>query len=144
MKAAASMLQAVEEERRAGFVVRVSTDRQAQNDEGSLKTQLQRLREHLRYKREAVGEPWEEVALYELRGVSGKDSMRSKEFERLFADVRSGRVNTVVCTSLDRVCRSVVDFLHFFEFLNEHGAQFVCLKQQYDTTSPQGVCLSPS
>jgi site-specific DNA recombinase len=118
--------------------VRVSTDRQAQNDEGSLKTQLQRLREHLRYKNEVVGEPWEEAAVYELRGVSGKNSVRSQEFERLFADVRAGVVDTVVCTSLDRICRSVADFLHFFEFLNEHGAQFVCLKQQYDTTSPQG------
>ena len=78
------------------------------------------------------------MALYELWAVSGKDSIRSPEFERLFEDVRAGRVNTVVCTSLDRICRSVSDFLHFFEFLSEHDAQFVCLKQQYDTTSPQG------
>ena len=26
----------------------------------------------------------------------------------------------------------------FFEFINEFGVEFVCLKQQYDTTSPQG------
>ncbi len=78
------------------------------------------------------------MALYELWAVSGKDSIRSPEFERLFEDVRAGRVNTVVCTSLDRICRSVSDFLHFFEFLSEHDAQFICLKQQYDTTSPQG------
>lgn len=138
MTAARSALRVVEVERRAGLVVRVSTDTQARNDEGSLKTQLQRLREHLRYKQEAVGEPWSEAALYELKGVSGKNSIRSKEFERLFADIRSGRVNTIVCTSLDRICRSVSDFLHFFEFLSEHDTQFVCLKQQYDTTSPQG------
>jgi site-specific DNA recombinase len=32
----------------------------------------------------------------------------------------------------------VRDFLHFFEVLSENNVEFVCLKQQYDTTSPQG------
>ena len=44
--------------------------------------------------------------------------MRSPEFGRLFADIRNGRVNTVACASLDRICRAVKDFLNFFEFLN--------------------------
>jgi site-specific DNA recombinase len=38
----------------------------------------------------------------------------------------------------DRICRSVKDFLHFFEVLNEYAVEFVCLKQNYDTTTPQG------
>ena len=37
--------------RRVGLVMRVSTDRQALNEEGSLKNQLQRLRQHVDYKR---------------------------------------------------------------------------------------------
>ncbi len=41
--------------RRAALIVRVSTDMQAANPEGSLTTQLQRLRQHLAYKRDAVG-----------------------------------------------------------------------------------------
>ena len=124
--------------RAAGLVVRVSTDRQAQNEEGSLKNQLQRLRQHVEYKTNVAGEDWTEAAVYELKAISGKDSMRSAEFERLFADIRSGRINTVLCTSLDRICRSVRDFLHFFEVLSTHNVEFVCLKQNYDTTSPQG------
>ena len=44
----------------------------------------------------------------------------------------------LLVTALDRVCRSVSDFLTFFEFLNEHGVQFVSLREQFDTTSPQG------
>ncbi len=124
--------------KRVALVLRVSTDRQAANDEGSLKTQLQRLRKHIEYKTAACGEEWVEAGVYELRGVSGKVSMRSKEYQRLFADIQAGRVNTVLCTALERLCRSVKDFLWFFEFLNEHGAEFVCLKQNYDTTSAQG------
>ena len=66
-----------EDVRRVGLVVRVSTDLQASNPAGSLTTQLQRLRQQVAYKRDTVGEPWEEAAVYELRGISGKDSVRS-------------------------------------------------------------------
>ena len=124
--------------KRAALVTRVSTDRQARNQEGSLINQIQRLRQHIEYKTAVCRENWLEAGFYELKGISGKNSMRSKEFERLFADIAAGRVNTVLCTALDRICRSVKDFLWFFEFLHEHNAEFVCLKQNYDTTSSQG------
>ena len=124
--------------RRAGLVVRVSTERQAANDEGSLKNQKQCLRQHMDYKRQSAGEMWEEVELYELRAVSGKDAVRNPEFERLFADIAAGRVNTVLCTALDRISRTVKDLLHFFEMLDDRGVEFVCLKQNFDTTSPHG------
>ena len=64
--------------------------------------------------------------------------MRSQEFQLLFRDIQSQRVNTVLCTALDRIPRSVKDFLGFFEILNEHNVEFVCLKQNYDTTTAQG------
>ena len=35
--------------KRVALVMRVSTDRQARNDEGSLKNQIQRLRQHIDY-----------------------------------------------------------------------------------------------
>ena len=126
------------EVRRVALVVRVSTDRQAMTEEGSLKNQLQRLRAHLDCKSGACGEQWKESAVYELRAISGKDSMRSQEFQQLFRDIQSRRVNTVLCTALDRISRSVKDFLGFFQILNEHNVEFVCLKQNYDTTTAQG------
>ena len=121
-----------------GFIIRVSTDRQAANEEGSLKNQLQRLRAYVKFKNTDSDENWVETEKYMLKAVSGKDSMRSREFATLFADIRSGKINTVVCTALDRISRSVRDFLNFFEVLNEHNVEFVCLKQNYDTTTPQG------
>jgi len=123
--------------KRCGIVVRVSTDGQAQNPEGSLKNQLERLRAHMA-SRNTVAEPWIEAGLYTLKAISGKDSVRSKEFAQLYADIRSGTVNTVLCTALDRLTRSVKDFLGLFEFLNEHQVEFVCLKENYDTTSAHG------
>ncbi|MDA1129734.1 MAG: recombinase family protein [Chloroflexi bacterium] len=119
------------------LVTRVSTPRQAANDEGSLKNQLQRLRSYMEY-RNSSSEDWREVKHIELRAISGKDSIRSEEFQPLYEEVRMGRVNTVLCPAMDRVCRSVPDFLAFFEFLNEHGVEFVSLREQFDTTTPQG------
>lgn len=107
-------------------------------DEGSLVTQLQRLRKHLEYKAVTCGEDWVEVAVYELRGISDKDSVRSPEFQALYADIKSGRVNIIAATALDRVTRSMKDFLTLFEFLQQHGVEFVSLKEQVDTSSPVG------
>ena len=124
--------------KKCGFVIRVSTDIQARKPEGSLKNQLQKLRAHVEYKNTACGEKWDESAKYILEGVSGKESIRSPEFVRLFEDIHLGKVNTVLCTALDRISRSVKDFLNFFEILNKYNVEFVCLKQNYDTTSSQG------
>ena len=68
--------------------------------------------------------------------------MKSKEFIRLSEDVKTGRINTVVCTALDRISRSVNELLNFFEFLGQHRVGFVCLKQNYDTTTPEGKLLA--
>ena len=125
------------EPRTALLITRVSTARQAENDEGSLKNQLQRLRGYMEFKR-TCGEDWREVSVIELRAISGKDSVRSPEFQPVFEQVREGRANTVLCPTLDRVCRSVADFLALFEFLNQHGVEFISLRENFDTTTPQG------
>jgi site-specific DNA recombinase len=124
--------------KKCGLVIRVSTERQAKNEEGSLKNQLQRLQAHIGYKNSMGDEQWVEVAQYVLRGISGKDSVRSKEFAKLFDDIGRGKVNTILFTDLDRVGRSVPDLLNFFETLDKCNAEFVCLNQNFDTTSPQG------
>lgn len=123
--------------RNALLITRVSTLRQAENDEGSLKNQSQRLRAYLDY-RGTCGEEWREVAVIELRGISGKDSVHSPEFQPVFEKVRGGQANTVICPALDRVCRSVSDFLALFEFLREHGVEFISLRENFDTATPQG------
>ncbi|MEX2225959.1 MAG: recombinase family protein [Dehalococcoidia bacterium] len=73
-------------------------------------------------------------------------SRRSPARTRCAATICSGSSQTSppgasprsACTALDRISRSVADFLKFFEVLNQYDVEFVCLKQNYDTTSPQG------
>lgn len=125
--------------RLVGMVRRVSTDLQATNDEGSLTTQLQRMHALIAYKRENVGEQWEEVGLYDLQVASGKDSLRSSEFLRLLDDIRARRVNTILCTEISRICRNVREFLELIDVLKEYRVEFASIKEQFDTTTPFGV-----
>ena len=120
------------------LVTRVSTGEQARNPEGSLTNQLQNLREHIKARNSYSKEEWKEIELYELRGISGKDSIDCKDFQRLHYDIQTGKINTILCTELDRISRSVKAFINFMEFININKVEFVCIKQNFDTTTPQG------
>lgn len=121
---------------RCGLYVRVSTTMQAANEEGSLKSQLQRLREEIQT-RSRYGESWTEVKVYVDEAASGKNLNRPK-FIQMVNDLKAGEIDTVVCTELSRISRSVLDFLSFGRFLQDYNANLVCLKQQFDTTNAAG------
>ena len=123
------------------LVTRVSTGEQARNPEGSLTNQLQNLREHIKQKNSRSDEEWREIGLYELRGISGKNSLDCNEFQKLRYDIKMGKINTILCTALDRISRSVKAFLSFIEFIVENKIEFVCLKQNFDTTTNEGEIL---
>lgn len=121
---------------RCGLYVRVSTAMQASNEEGSLKSQLQRLREEI-LSRSRYGEPWTEIKVYVDEAVSGK-SLDRPRFKEMVNDLRAGTIDTVVCTELSRISRSVIDFLSFARFLQDYKANLLCLKQQFDSTNAAG------
>ena len=121
--------------RRVGFYIRVSTERQAKVEEGSLKNQEQMLRTELA-RRNGFEAKWGSfVASYVDDGISGKTTNRPA-FRRLMRDIELGRIDTVMFTELSRLSRSLKDFLSIFEFAQVHGADLVCLKTEIDTTSP--------
>ena len=127
--------------RLVAMVRRVSTDLQAVSDEGSLTTQLQRMRAHAAYQCETVGEQWQEVDLYDMQVTSGKDSLRSPEFQRLLGDIKARRVNTILCTEISRICRNVAEFLELLKVLKEYEVGFASIKEQFDTTTTFGVFI---
>ncbi len=78
--------------------------------------------------------------LYIDDGFSGKDTNRP-EFTRMMADVRAGRLGCVVCYRLDRISRSVMDFAPFLEELGKRAVPFICLREQFDTSTPIGRAM---
>ena len=67
---------------------------------------------------------------------SGKSAKNRPELQAMLNKVREG--DTVLCTKLDRLCRSTKDFMDIFELIEERGASLEFTDQPIDCTSPAG------
>ena len=126
--------------KRCALYIRVSTERQAMVEEGSLKNQEEMLKQYIKMKSGISKETWSIVGLYVDRGVSAKDTNRP-EYQRMIQDAKDGKVNAVLCIALSRISRSVMDLLNMVDFFNQKDIDFICLKEQFDTTTSQGKCF---
>ena len=123
--------------KRVGLYARVSTDRQAQIKDGSLDTQLDMLGKYVEIKDMGDEEEWKVVKTYREEGKSGKDTNRP-EYQKMLKDVEQDTINVLLCTKIDRISRSLLDFYHLFEVLAAHEVTFISLNEQWDTSSPMG------
>ena len=116
--------------------LRVSTEEQAENPEGSIKNQEQRLRDYIRLKN--MGESFGEiVAVYCDPGISAKN-MNRPGFQKMLQAIEKGEVDLVLVTELSRFSRSTKDFTMLQEFLEEHGCKFMSLRENFDTSGAAG------
>ncbi len=126
--------------KKCGLYIRVSTEKQAKIEEGSLKNQDHLLSQHVDMKSKFSKEPWVIVDRYVDEGISAKDTNRPA-YQRMIKDVEEGRINTVLCLALSRISRSTTDLLNLVDFFRKHDVDFICLKEEVDTTSPMGRLL---
>ena len=70
-------------------------------------------------------------------GWSGKNQHRP-QFERLLADVRAGKVKTVMVTRLDRVGRSLQHLISLFAEFKNRDIEFISLSEKINTNTPEG------
>ncbi len=75
--------------------------------------------------------------LYDDGGLSG-GTMERPALQRLLADIKSGKVQIVVVYKVDRLTRSLADFAKIVDVLDAHGASFVSVTQQFNTTTSMG------
>ena len=75
--------------------------------------------------------------LYDDGGLSG-GNMERPALKRLLADIKAGRVQIVVVYKVDRLTRSLADFAKIVDVLDAHGASFVSVTQQFNTTTSMG------
>ena len=125
-----------------GIYARVSTERQAEIKDGSLDTQISRLKNYITYRNTHVkdDEKWVVSDIYREEGRSGKDTHRP-ELQRLLSDVASGKINTVICTKLDRITRSIIDFDNLTKTFKKYHIEFISLEENFDTTTPIGEAM---
>ena len=70
--------------------------------------------------------------------MSGKDTNRP-QFNAMLEFVREG--DTVVVSSYDRLARSTADLLATIETLKAKGVNVISMKEQLDTSTPQGKLM---
>jgi site-specific DNA recombinase len=81
-----------------------------------------------------------EYIVYEDEGFSGKNLNRPK-FKELINDIKSNKINLLICYRLDRISRNVADFSTTLELLQKYNVNFVSIKEQFDTTTPMGRAM---
>ena len=65
---------------------------------------------------------------YDDGGVSG-GTLERPALKRLLADVQAGRIDMVLVYKIDRLSRSMLDFLKLVETFERHGVTFVSITQ---------------
>lgn len=126
----------MDESKRIGFYIRVSTDEQAENPEGSIKNQEERLRQMVQIKN--ADRNFGEIAdVFIDSAKSGKDTNRP-ELQRMLKAIRQGDINLVMITELSRISRSMRDFSEIWELMQAHNCKIMSLRENFDTSTAAG------
>lgn len=111
---------------KAALYARVSTSDKGQDPE----VQLREMRG------DASRRGWE-ITNYVDEGISGAKAARP-ELDRLWRDVRAGKVDAVMVQRFDRFARSVEQLVAAMQEFNSRGVQFISVHEGVDTTVAQG------
>ena len=74
---------------------------------------------------------------YDDGGFSG-GTLERPALQRLLRDVEARRIDVVATYKLDRLSRSLADFVKLIELFDEHDVTFVSITQQFCTTTSMG------
>ena len=115
--------------------IRVSTEEQASNPEGSIKNQEDRLRAVVKLKN--IESHFGDIKTVYVDTKSGKDTNRT-ELQRLLSAIRKREIDLVMVTELSRISRSVKDFSDIWELMQANNCGFCSLRENFDTTTAAG------
>jgi len=117
---------------RAAVYVRVSTDEQATEGYG---LDVQRARCRAR----AVSNGWTVVAEYADEGISGtKDATARPGLAAMLDAAHAGEIDAIIVLALDRLARKTRLVLELVETLTLARVALVSVKENWDTSTPQG------
>ena len=122
----------------AGYV-RVSSQRQATEGD-SLVAQQHEIEQEVEFRKRR--ENWEIASLefYVDAGKSAKDQNRP-QLQRLKRDIAASKIDLVICFKLDRITRSLKDFVDLWALFAEHDVNVISLREKFDTSMPTGEAM---
>ncbi|NKB37987.1 MAG: recombinase family protein [Gammaproteobacteria bacterium] len=74
---------------------------------------------------------------YKDGGFSG-GNMDRPALANLLTDIKSGNIDVIVVYKVDRLSRSLADFVRLIELFDNHNVSFVSVTQQFNTSSSMG------
>ena len=123
------------ERRRCATYTRKSSEDGLDQDFNSLDAQREACEAFIRSQK---SEGWMPVRKhYDDGGYSG-GTLERPGLQQLLEDIEAGKIDTVVVYKVDRLTRSLTDFAKIVEVLDTHGASFVSVTQQFNTTTSMG------
>lgn len=125
---------------RIAAYVRVSTEEQANAVEGSIDNQKYRLKSFLDLKNSQHKNWGEIINFYVDDGYSAKDTKRPA-YQKMMSDIKRKKVDLILITDLSRLSRNIFDFCGLMDDLEKSEAQFLSIKEQFDSTTPAGKMM---
>ena len=82
----------------------------------------------------------EDIFVFEDEGFSGK-SLNRPQFKKMMDIENKVPFDYIVVYRLDRISRNVGDFAMLIDRLNSYKTSFICIKEQFDTSTPMGRAM---
>ncbi len=122
------------ERMRVAAYCRVSTDTEEQLT--SYNSQM------THYRSMVEAEPkWELIDIYADEGISGTQTDKRTEFQRMINDAVAGRIDLIITKSISRFARNTLDTLKYVRMLKENNVAILFEKENINTMTMNGEML---
>lgn len=120
---------------RCAIYTRKSTSNRLDLEVNSLQTQREVCQAYIKCQ---AHRNWVELPHhYDDGGFTG-GNLERPALRRLIDDIEAGRIDMVVVYKIDRLSRSLADFVRLLDVLEKYGASFVSVTQTFDTSDSMG------
>ena len=119
---------------RVAAYCRVSTDQEEQ---------LSSYEKQVRFYTESINSNpvYECAGIYADEGISGTNTKKREEFNRMIADCRAGKIDRIITKSISRFARNTLDCLNYVRELKSIGVGITFEKENIDTLDAKGEVL---
>ena len=119
---------------RVAAYCRVSTDMEEQ--ESSYEAQVKHYSEYIR-----SNPAWEFTNIYADEGISGTDTKKREDFNRMMSDCMDGKIDLIITKSISRFARNTVDCLRCIRKLKAKQIAVFFEKENINTLDAKGEVL---
>lgn len=104
----------------------------------SIESQVDICRTHIKKKFKNVED--DDILVFEDEGYSGGNTNRP-QFQKMLKECRQNNICRIVCYKLDRISRSIADFIKLTEELKLHNVDFVSINDNFETHTSTGRAM---